>query len=76
MPARPRKGKRFGGSAAHHKAMMANLVASLVAAEATEMLELLDRGYTLQKFFPAELSGGAAFLEAIAAPIPEVSFLR
>ena len=34
MPARPRKGKRFGGSAAHHKAMMANLVASLVAAEA------------------------------------------
>ena len=34
MPARPRKGKRFGGSAAHNKAMMANLVASLVAAEA------------------------------------------
>ncbi len=34
MPARPRKGKRFGGSAAHHKAIMANLVASLVAAEA------------------------------------------
>jgi large subunit ribosomal protein L17 len=34
MPARPRKGKRFGGSSAHHKAMMANLVASLVAAEA------------------------------------------
>ena len=34
MPARPRKGKRLGGSAAHNKAMMANLVASLVAAEA------------------------------------------
>ncbi len=33
MPARPRKGKRFGGSAAHQKAMMANLVASLIAAE-------------------------------------------
>ena len=33
MPARPRKGKRFGGSSAHQKAMFANLVASLVAAE-------------------------------------------
>jgi large subunit ribosomal protein L17 len=30
----PRKGRRFGGSSAHQKAMMANLVASLVAAEA------------------------------------------
>ncbi|RMH75124.1 MAG: 50S ribosomal protein L17 [Actinomyces sp.] len=33
MPARPRKGRRFGGSASHQKAMMANLVASLIAAE-------------------------------------------
>ena len=39
------------------------------------MLGLLDLGYTLQKFFPAELSGGAAFLRAIGAPIPEVSFM-
>jgi large subunit ribosomal protein L17 len=29
----PRKGKRFGGDAAHQKAMMGNLVASLIAAE-------------------------------------------
>ena len=33
MPGRPRKGKRFGGSASHQKAMFANLVASLIAAE-------------------------------------------
>jgi large subunit ribosomal protein L17 len=33
MPGTPRKGKRFGGDAAHHKAMMGNLVASLIAAE-------------------------------------------
>ena len=33
MPATPRKGKRFGGDAAHQKAMMGNLVASLIAAE-------------------------------------------
>ena len=30
----PKKGRRFGGSASHQKAMMGNLVASLIAAEA------------------------------------------
>lgn len=45
------------------------------AVTASEMLKLLDLGYTLQKFFPAELAGGAAFLKAIGAPIPEVSFM-
>jgi large subunit ribosomal protein L17 len=34
MPATPKKGPRFGGDAAHHKAMMGNLVAHLIAAEA------------------------------------------
>ena len=34
MPGRPRKGRRFGGSSAHQKAIMGNLVASLIAAEA------------------------------------------
>ena len=33
MPATPRKSRRFGGDAAHQRLMMANLVASLVAAE-------------------------------------------
>lgn len=33
MPGRPRKARRFGGSSQHEKLMMANLVASLVAAE-------------------------------------------
>ena len=33
MPATPKKGRRFGGDAAHQKAMMANLAASLIAAE-------------------------------------------
>ena len=33
MPAAPKKGPRFGGDAAHQKAMMGNLVASLIAAE-------------------------------------------
>lgn len=32
MPGTPKKGRRFGGDAAHQKAMMANLVASLIAS--------------------------------------------
>ncbi len=34
MPGAPKKGARFGGDAAHQKAMLGNLVASLIAAEA------------------------------------------
>ena len=34
MPGKPKKGRRFGGSSAHQKAIMGNLVASLIAAEA------------------------------------------
>ncbi len=33
MPATPKKGRRFGGDAAHQRLIMANLVASLIAAE-------------------------------------------
>jgi large subunit ribosomal protein L17 len=33
MPATPRRSRRFGGSAAHQRLMMANLAASLIAAE-------------------------------------------
>ena len=33
MPGTPTKGKRFGGSASHQKAMFGNMVASLIAAE-------------------------------------------
>ena len=35
----PTKGKRFGGSSSHQKAMMANLAASLFAAEGIETTE-------------------------------------
>jgi large subunit ribosomal protein L17 len=33
VPGSPKKGRRFGGDSAHQKAMMGNLVASLIAAE-------------------------------------------
>lgn len=44
------------------------------AATATEVMALLERGYTVQKFFPAEVSGGAAALRAFGGPLPQVSF--
>jgi 2-dehydro-3-deoxyphosphogluconate aldolase/(4S)-4-hydroxy-2-oxoglutarate aldolase len=44
------------------------------AVTASEIMALLERGYTVQKFFPAEQSGGAAFLKSIGAPIPQVKF--
>lgn len=44
------------------------------AATATEAMALLERGYRVQKFFPAEASGGAAALKAIGAPIPQIRF--
>ena len=44
------------------------------AATATEAMALLERGYDVQKFFPAEASGGTAALKAIAGPLPQISF--
>lgn len=44
------------------------------AATASEVMALLERGYPVQKFFPAEASGGAPALKAIGAPLPQVSF--
>jgi 2-dehydro-3-deoxyphosphogluconate aldolase/(4S)-4-hydroxy-2-oxoglutarate aldolase len=43
-------------------------------ATASEAMRLLERGYTVQKFFPAEANGGAPALKAIGAPLPQVKF--
>ncbi|MHB1303366.1 MAG: bifunctional 4-hydroxy-2-oxoglutarate aldolase/2-dehydro-3-deoxy-phosphogluconate aldolase [Acidiphilium sp.] len=44
------------------------------AATPSEVLALLEQGYRLQKFFPAEPAGGIPMLKALAAPIPDVRF--
>ena len=44
------------------------------AATASEAMRLLERGYSVQKFFPAEAAGGAAALKAIGSPIPQIRF--
>jgi 2-dehydro-3-deoxyphosphogluconate aldolase/(4S)-4-hydroxy-2-oxoglutarate aldolase len=37
-------------------------------------MRLLERGYWVQKFFPAEANGGAPALKGIGGPIPQVKF--
>ena len=44
------------------------------AVTATEVMRLLDQGFDLLKFFPAEPSGGVAALKALAGPLPHASF--
>jgi 2-dehydro-3-deoxyphosphogluconate aldolase / (4S)-4-hydroxy-2-oxoglutarate aldolase len=44
------------------------------AATASEVMQLMDKGYTIQKFFPAEPAGGIAYLKALASPLPAVRF--
>lgn len=44
------------------------------AATASEAMRLLERGYGMLKFFPAEASGGAPALKSIGAPLPQISF--
>jgi 2-dehydro-3-deoxyphosphogluconate aldolase/(4S)-4-hydroxy-2-oxoglutarate aldolase len=43
-------------------------------ATPTEAMLLAERGFTVLKFFPAEASGGTAWLKQIAAPLPQLRF--
>jgi 2-dehydro-3-deoxyphosphogluconate aldolase/(4S)-4-hydroxy-2-oxoglutarate aldolase len=43
-------------------------------ATVSEVLAVLETGLTQMKFFPAEASGGTAFLSSIAAPVPAARF--
>lgn len=75
-----RAGARFGVCPGASPALLAAVdVADLPfipgAITPSETLTLLELGYSLQKFFPAELSGGAGYLKGLAAPVPEASFM-
>lgn len=41
---------------------------------ASECMALLEWGYSIQKFFPAEPAGGAPYLASLASPLPQVKF--
>ena len=43
-------------------------------ASASEALSLIERGYHLAKFLPAEAAGGVRFLSSLAAPLPQLKF--
>ncbi|WP_406629032.1 bifunctional 4-hydroxy-2-oxoglutarate aldolase/2-dehydro-3-deoxy-phosphogluconate aldolase [Amycolatopsis sp. WGS_07] len=44
------------------------------ASTVSEAMRLAERGLSALKFFPAEASGGAAFLKSIAGPLPQLQF--
>lgn len=48
----------------------------LLAGTATvsEAMRLLERGYSVAKFFPAEANGGAPALKSYAGPLPQMSY--
>jgi 2-dehydro-3-deoxyphosphogluconate aldolase/(4S)-4-hydroxy-2-oxoglutarate aldolase len=43
-------------------------------ATVSEVLAVLEAGYTEMKFFPAEAAGGAPYLRSIASPVPDARF--
>ena len=44
------------------------------AADPSEVMRLLERGYRYQKFFPAQAAGGVPMLKSIGGPLPDVKF--
>ena len=43
-------------------------------ATVSEAMALAARGFKVLKFFPAEASGGVAWLKSVAAPLPDIKF--
>jgi 2-dehydro-3-deoxyphosphogluconate aldolase/(4S)-4-hydroxy-2-oxoglutarate aldolase len=43
-------------------------------ATVSEAMALMGRGFKVLKFFPAEASGGLAWLKSVAAPLPDLKF--
>ena len=62
MPATPTKGRRLGGDAAHQKAMLGNLCASLIAAEALVTTEARAKALrpVVEKLVTKARKGGVA----------------
>ncbi|WP_425045964.1 bifunctional 4-hydroxy-2-oxoglutarate aldolase/2-dehydro-3-deoxy-phosphogluconate aldolase [Primorskyibacter sp. S87] len=72
-------GAQFGVSPGATEALLAACEAEGLpllpgAATASEAMALLERGYDMLKFFPAEAAGGAAYLKSLGGPLPQISF--
>jgi 2-dehydro-3-deoxyphosphogluconate aldolase/(4S)-4-hydroxy-2-oxoglutarate aldolase len=64
------------GSTATLLAAMADSGVPFLPGTATvsEVLAVLEAGFTEMKFFPAEASGGASYLGSLASPLPDARF--
>lgn len=72
-------GAKFGVSPGATDTLIAACVAEELpllpgAATASEAMSLLEKGYDMLKFFPAEAAGGAAMLKSLGGPLPQISF--
>jgi 2-dehydro-3-deoxyphosphogluconate aldolase / (4S)-4-hydroxy-2-oxoglutarate aldolase len=72
-------GARFGVSPGITEALVEACEAEelpLLGGTATvsEAMRMLERGYDVAKFFPAEANGGARSLKAFAGPLPQMGF--
>ncbi|MBI1418343.1 MAG: bifunctional 4-hydroxy-2-oxoglutarate aldolase/2-dehydro-3-deoxy-phosphogluconate aldolase [Limimaricola sp.] len=79
VEAAKKAGATFGVSPGATKLLMEACEANdlpLLAGAATpsEAMALLERGYSVQKFFPAESNGGAPALKSFASPLPQIKF--
>jgi large subunit ribosomal protein L17 len=73
MPGAPKKGPRFGADASHQKAMMGNLVASLVAAERLETTEAKAKAMrpVVEKLITKARHGGLHRYRQVIAFMPD-----
>lgn len=72
-------GAKFGVSPGATDTLIAACVAEELpllpgAATASEAMSLLEKGYDMLKFFPAEAAGSAAMLKSLGGPLPQISF--
>ena len=44
------------------------------AASVSEMMALAEKGYSVQKFFPANAAGGISFIKSLSSPLPDLTF--
>lgn len=44
-------------------------------ASASEVMQCLEKGFTLMKLFPADIAGGISFINAVKSPLPMARFI-
>jgi 2-dehydro-3-deoxyphosphogluconate aldolase/(4S)-4-hydroxy-2-oxoglutarate aldolase len=43
------------------------------ASTVSEMMHMLEAGFTAMKFFPASATGGTSFIKSLASPLPQIT---